>query len=248
MKAYITYLCTDSFAPGVLALHNSIKRTKSKYDFVVMITEDISNNLKEKFLNKGIKLTTIKKIFYKGPRIYLMKDRFGIQNESWKMFTKLNLWNQTKYEKLIYIDADALVLKNIEDLFTIGELGAVKDESIILNYQGINAGVLIIKPNKNTFAELISYLNKDQFNITMTDQSLVNDFFKIRKKINIIPEYYNRLWKKNINYNGCHIFHFNGPKPWLHQSSFSNIPRIKRKLITERKTLNLWYDYYLDSK
>ena len=62
------------------------------------------------------------------------------------MFTKINIWKQTEYSKLIYLDADTLVLKNIDELFEIDELGAVLGGSVMLNYSGIEAGVLVTEP------------------------------------------------------------------------------------------------------
>jgi alpha-N-acetylglucosamine transferase len=42
-------------------------------------------------------------------------------------FTKLNCWLLDKYSKCVFLDADVLVLKNIDDLFEREELSAARD-------------------------------------------------------------------------------------------------------------------------
>ena len=33
--------------------------------------------------------------------------------------TKLNIWNLTQFKKVVYLDADVLVLENVDELFSI---------------------------------------------------------------------------------------------------------------------------------
>ena len=113
------------------------------------------------------------------------------------VFTKLNIWKFTEYNKLIYIDADTIVLNNIDELFKNDELSGINDRSEILNYNGINSGLLVIKPNLVTYNNLIAALNSDNYDLKMSDQSLINDYFTKHSKINYLNENYNRLNKKN---------------------------------------------------
>lgn len=58
------------------------------------------------------------------------------------LYTKLHLWSLTQYSKLVYLDADTLVLKNIDELFLRKELTAVPD---VLPADTFNSG-LMVKP------------------------------------------------------------------------------------------------------
>ena len=42
-------------------------------------------------------------------------------------FTKLHCWRLTEYRKCVFLDADTLVLANIDDLFDRDELSAAPD-------------------------------------------------------------------------------------------------------------------------
>ena len=232
MNAYITYVCSDNFIPGVVALYNSVRLSNCNHDFIVLVTDDVSEESKDKLKQNDLKIVDADKIFYNGKNKDKILDRYGKVDQSWKMFTKINIWKQTEYSKLIYLDADTLVLKNIDELFEIDELGAVLGGSIMLNYSGIEAGVLVTEPNMNTYDNIIDALESDSYDIKMSDQSFLNDYFSKHGIINHIPETFNRMWKKNKNPGGSSIFHFNGSKPWIDSSSLDN------------NTLSLWRYFY----
>jgi glycogenin glucosyltransferase len=42
-------------------------------------------------------------------------------------FTKLRIWQQTKFTKIVFFDADVIALKNVDELFQYEELSAVED-------------------------------------------------------------------------------------------------------------------------
>lgn len=232
MNAYITYVCSDNFIPGVIALYNSARLSNCNNDFLVLVTDDVSEEARLLLNKKNLKIVEADKIYYNGDRKDKILDRYGKKDESWKMFTKINIWKQIDYSKLIYLDADTLVLKNIDELFDYDELAAVSGGSAMLNYTGIEAGVLVVKPDIQTYNDIIEALSADSYDIRMSDQSFLNDYFSKHATINYIPEIYNRMWKKNSNPGGSSIFHFNGSKPWIDSSSF------------DFNTFNLWSYFY----
>ncbi len=42
-------------------------------------------------------------------------------------FVKLRVWQQTEYDKVVWIDADNVVMHNIEDLFALEEVSSPPD-------------------------------------------------------------------------------------------------------------------------
>jgi alpha-N-acetylglucosamine transferase len=228
MKAFITYVCNDAYIPGVIALYNSLRFSGNFSEFVVMATEEVSRNL----LPKDVKVVLCDRIDYQGKNDNTIGSRYGKNKQYWKTFTKLNIWNQDNYEKLVYLDADTLVLKNIEDLFEYEEISAVYGGSKVLNSLGIESGVMVITPNKDTFEKMITHLNSDTYSIIQTDQSFLQGFFSDHGKITHLPETYNRLWKLNKDFKSCHVYHFNANKPWLNPKSI------------DTKSLNLWKYFY----
>lgn len=232
MLGYVSYICSDNFIPGVIALNNSIKQHGHVHNLMVMVTDNISLSSVNTLKDNDILTRQVPRISYNGQRKDQILDRYGKSDTSWKMFTKLNAWKQTDYSKLIYLDADTLVLKNIDILFSVDELGAVLGGSEILQYNGIEAGVLVLEPNENMYKDMIDRLRSDKYDIKMSDQSFLNDYFTKHGKINYIPETFNRRWKKNRDTGSCHIFHFNANKPWIDPERL------------DKNSVNIWKKYY----
>jgi glycogenin glucosyltransferase len=69
-------------------------------------------------------------------------------------FTKLHLWSLEQFSKVVFLDADTLVLKNVDDLFDHDEFSACPD---IGWPDCFNSGVFVAQPNKETFQRLISF-------------------------------------------------------------------------------------------
>jgi len=83
---------------------------------------------------------------------------YGESTASWSNseFIKLNLWNLTCFEKIVYIDADALVIDCIDELFDREcSFAACPD---VFPPDKFNAGVMFLKPNESTFWDLRSKL------------------------------------------------------------------------------------------
>lgn len=119
-------------------------------------------------------------------------------------FTKLHLWNLTEYERIVYMDSDALPLANTEELFSI-ELNQQSRTNPSYNYSfaavptlggkitdnegeielgsGFNAGVFILKPDAAMFDRIweraMAPGHPWSWNNDM-EQGLLNDFFAAR--------------------------------------------------------------------
>ena len=180
-----------------------------------MITQDVSAKSIEMISNLGAGVKEVDEIHYKGNNSQLIEDRFGKKNHSWMMFTKINIWKQTEYDKVLYIDADIIVLKNIDSIFEINSnISAVFGGSEFHKYKGIEAGVLLIKPSTAIYYELVEAMNSDNYDLKMSDQTLINEYFLKHYGINYLDEKWNRLQKKNSNVCSAYLYHWNGQKPW----------------------------------
>lgn len=71
-------------------------------------------------------------------------------------FTKLHVWDLDEYETVVYVDADALVLECVDELFErpIGGRGAFAAAPDVFPPDKFNAGVLVVKPCSETFSKL----------------------------------------------------------------------------------------------
>ena len=78
----------------------------------------------------------------------------GDQAERWgHMATKLRLWQMTKYERIMYLDADTVLTGPVDATFkSVRGFAAEK----ALHHTHFNAGVMLLTPSEQTFAELLA--------------------------------------------------------------------------------------------
>ena len=207
MNAFVTYLCSDDFVPGVIALKKSLTLTGHTTQFVCMHTGNVSKDYVSEIQKNDISTICVEKVYPTNTRD--IKDRY--RDDPWKMYTKLQLWN-LDFETVVYIDCDCLVVKNVESMFEMPELSAVRDAG----YGGISAGVMVLKPSTDRFDSLVSVMNTHSYDDTYSDQSLTNYYFtEVVGSWNEIPVHYNTLQKRTQISNETMVFHYNGQKPWI---------------------------------
>lgn len=103
---------------AALAAAWSLRRTKTREDIVLLVT-DISEEMIEfgKYAFDRIYSVPYLNLFCKPLRTEKQRKRY----ESWMdvSCTKWNCLNLVEYEKIIYLDADTLILRNIDNLFQL---------------------------------------------------------------------------------------------------------------------------------
>ena len=67
-------------------------------------------------------------------------------------FTKLHAWRLVRFDKCVFLDADTLVLYNVDELFEREELSAAPDVGWP---DCFNSGVFVFKPSLETFERLL---------------------------------------------------------------------------------------------
>lgn len=91
---------------------------------------------------------------------------------------KLHLWAQTQYEKILFLDADTLVLSNLDHLFDIEltssfELAASPEVGFS---DCFNSGLMLLRPSATTFSDLM-HLASTVASFDGGDQGLLNIYF-----------------------------------------------------------------------
>jgi len=187
-SAVVSAIYNDNYITGVEVLAYSLQRVNIQADLILFY---ISNRLNQSTLDRcrkaGWYLWSVERI--NPPRFAIIYPRFYDQ------YTKLRLWSMIGYDRILYLDADTLVLRNINELFagTIfednqdGLLGAVEDV-----WQGqlgpnFNAGVLLIRPNKTIFNDMLTKMhNMPAYGSYWAEQGFLNWYFKGRYRFNKI--------------------------------------------------------------
>ena len=86
------------------------------------------------------------------------------------------VWTLTDcYDRIVYIDADAIVLHNVDHLFKCAQFCASYRHSDLFN-----AGILVLKPSLETFKDMCSRI-KECGTYTGGDQGFLNCYYELLK-------------------------------------------------------------------
>lgn len=115
--AYVSLLMFgESYLPGVKALSASIKASGSKHDFVLMITDDVKVESVAPYVDRVARVKYLK--YPSTPmRTQAQRNAYGDWIES--SYTKWNCLALTEYSKILFLDLDLIVLRNIDHLFDL---------------------------------------------------------------------------------------------------------------------------------
>ena len=122
--AYVTVITNESYILGLKALAVSLQMVGSKYPLVILIPEERFDELKQKIIEAGF-ATPVKETngFYMvfKTRPYLSSGDYTIDindNKHWKeTFFKLRVFELVEFDKLVLLDSDMMIIKNIDHLF-----------------------------------------------------------------------------------------------------------------------------------
>lgn len=161
-KAYVTLLYGDEFVLGVRVLGKSIRNTRSTKDMVVLVSDGVSDYAKNLLDADG---------WIVEPISLLANPNQVRPTRFWGVYTKLKIFNMTKYKKVVYLDADTIVVKSIEDLFKCGKFCANLKHS-----ERLNSGVMVVEPSEALFKDMMSKV-KTLNSYTGGDQGFLNSYY-----------------------------------------------------------------------
>lgn len=177
--SYITLLTHESYLPGALTLGAQLKHLGTKYPLSLLVdTSAIAPHslaLLEQVYDNVIAIDNELILAPLRP----VAEKLG-RTELAVTFTKLHLWNQTTYDKLVYLDADTLPLASLDDLFETN----VGPEQIAASPDAgwpdiFNSGVLVLAPSARVFGELLAAAAADASTFDGADQGLLNEYFNL---------------------------------------------------------------------
>lgn len=107
----------NKYVIGAIASAFSVKKSKTNHDLVCMYTDDVTDT---ELLSKAFtKIVKVDYLQYKSKDLKTkkQKDIYG----SWidKSYTKMNCLSLIEYKKILFMDADTVVLNNIDHLFQL---------------------------------------------------------------------------------------------------------------------------------
>lgn len=109
--AWVTLSTEPEYLPGAIALARSLRRSQSKYPLIVMVTPDSDPSMIDTLHSEGCEVRVVEPIVisawsYASPRYA-------------NVWTKLRVWGFDDMDRVVFLDTDMLVLRNMDDLFHI---------------------------------------------------------------------------------------------------------------------------------
>lgn len=213
-EAYATILhSAHVYVCGAIAAAQSIRLAGSTRDLVILVDKTISEYHRGGLEAAGWKIRTIQRI--RNPKAE--RDAYNEWN-----YSKFRLWQLTDYDKIIFIDADLLILRNIDFLFGMPEITAIGNNATLFN-----SGVMVIEPSNCTFELLMDHINEIE-SYNGGDQGYLNEIFtwwhRIPKHMNFLKHFWigdeeEKKVKKTRLFGAeppiLYVLHYLGNKPWI---------------------------------
>jgi lipopolysaccharide biosynthesis glycosyltransferase len=180
---YITYLSNDRDYKGVLLLHFNLKKYNHKYNLECIILEGVSTKVKS-ILEKS----NIKTHFFCFKNIlseFNINEHYSKHLISKHYYGKYLIFRLTQYTKIVYLDTDLLIKKNIDELFDYDTSEtmymtydlAINSGNLYFKKKQFNSGVIVLEPSIHTYTNLYTGLCNYEQNILgqeATDQTIMN--------------------------------------------------------------------------
>lgn len=220
-EAFVTLATNDVYAVGAVVWAHSLKKQKTAREIVCIVTPGVSADMRRHLEDACDSLVSVDVLDSKDvAHLALMKrPELGVT------LTKVHAWSLTQFSKCVFMDADTLVVDNIDELFEREEISATPD---IGWPDCFNSGVFVFKPSEATFKGLVR-MAETEGSFDGGDQGLLNTFFSswsVSAASHRLPFIYNMA--ANVTYSYLPAFkkfgqdvkvcHFLGAlKPWHHQ-------------------------------
>ena len=226
--AYVTLVTNDDYALGALALARSLKRVDSDHELIVMTTR--TELALDQLIGEGCEVVAVERL----PCSEEFNERHTRERQHTSApftkgnkptfhdpldnFCKLRLWELDQYDRVVFIDADAIVVRDIRKLFGYPEFAAAPNlYETLADMHRLNSGVFVAEPSKYTFNDMLTHLDRPDVFWRRTDQTFLETYFP---DWHGLPYTYNALQYIYFNlpplwhWPAIHVVHYQYEKPW----------------------------------
>jgi hypothetical protein len=220
--AYAAFFASEDFLPAIQVLLHSLSATSPAYPLVLGVVEGAVSGAA---LAAALRHATMPVEVQLWPR--LPPPRGARQAARWGVnWTKLRLWQLEQYAKVLYLDADVLVLRNLDGAFE-APLGARASFLGTPDWgkwtrpgsAKMNGGVFLLAPSAARMARLTAFAaHTARYRSEEAEQGLFNAYFGA--KACCLPHTFNAQKTLALHYpalfnlSDIKVLHFVGEKPW----------------------------------
>ncbi|KAF4087784.1 hypothetical protein AMELA_G00074610 [Ameiurus melas] len=168
-QAFVTLATNDKYAKGAMVLGKSLRNHKTSKKLVVLIGAQVSEPSRAvlQTLYDEVRLVDVLDSGDTAHLVMMKRPDLGVT------FTKLHCWTLTHYSKCVFMDADTMVVANIDELFDREEFSAAPDPGWP---DCFNSGVFVFRPSNETYGKLLEYCT-EHGSFDGGDQGVLNGYF-----------------------------------------------------------------------
>ncbi|CAH8500429.1 unnamed protein product [Schistosoma bovis] len=267
IESFVTLATNDEYCVGALVLAASLKQSETSKELTILVTPGLSSQMRQLLCSTYDNVIEVQPVITKG----WSQPVIGGRTELIETFTKIQVWSLTQFTKVVFMDADTLVLQNVDELFDRSEFTAAPDP---LWPDCFNSGVFILEPSMDTYNGLLRMLF-DSGSFDGREQGLLNTYFSNWLEGDIshrLPCIYNCICRISddtsfefytsrsawVQFGGSvRVVHFAGPiKPWHKTSAaktcsqaafrtFFNSDKNRRSICRVAGMLAYWWSLFL---
>lgn len=228
-RAFVTLVTNADFALGAGALLRSLRLSGTGADLVVMHTAAVPAESLEPLQARGARLVEVDllptseafnaahardRLHAEAPFTKGAKPPFHTPLDN---FAKLRLW-QLDYDRVVFLDADTLVLQPIDRLFDYPEFSAAPNvyESLA-DFRRLNSGVFTARPSAATFDDMLARLDQPGAFWRRTDQTFLQAYFPGWHGLPVFDNMLQYVWfnlPELWDWASVRVLHFQYEKPW----------------------------------
>ena len=230
MRTYLSIITTDDYAVGAVALWESLRATRPQYGLVVLLTKNVSEACERGLQRAGLTSLRVDQQLQRA-----QKSDSGLRHWD-NTFSKLLMFELVQYEKIVYLDSDMLVLRNLDHLFERPHMSAAVPDKLMPGHESwvqLCSALMVIEPQAGLADAIMQHVPAVEARMkSFSDQDLLHERFpdwpshpelELPQGYGIFPDSIDRYVKKfgyNLNITApdertIALVHFVGSrKPW----------------------------------
>lgn len=236
---YVTLLSSNDYIIGVIMLYQSLKSVKAKYPLFVLCSDNISSSTLKVLEKFKIEYMILSEHIVVNKGKLINGEGYGHWDRT---FDKLYVWTLLQFSKVVYVDSDMYVIRNIDHLFNKPHMSAViADKFNEPGLDKLNSGLIVINPNKDEFIDMKKLWESGAINLDNAgDQDVIRYYYSDWGTMNNLhlSSGYNVFYSdvtlgliKKEDVDPVSVIHYIGTrKPWM-RSLFANLKNYNRNFL-----------------